>query len=94
VEKQYYIRTETGSSYRWYIYTDGTQFVSGKNVANQISLPIGDDAFQIEPAETPIIGQEWLFNALKSLKPGDPKRMPGGGKLTSRVIEFVECQEN
>lgn len=56
-----------------------------------MSKPLGDEAYQIEPAEMPIIGQEWLFNALKSLAYDDPKRMPGGGKLTSRVTEFKEC---
>jgi hypothetical protein len=84
------VTTETGSEYVFEAREDGTCWVSGRNVPNPQSKPIGEQVWQVEPGETPTVGQEWLFYALKSLAKDDPMRMPGGGKFTSRVTEVVE----
>lgn len=82
------IVTETGSEYVYDKRDDGTHWLGGKNVPNPNSKPIGEQFWQVEEPEMPRLRQEWLVNALKSLKMTDPLRMPGGGKFTSRVTEI------
>lgn len=88
--KRLRITTEIGSEYILEAREDDTYWVSGRNVPNPESKPLGEQTWQIEPEEMPCVGQEWLFLALKSLAKDDPARMPGGGKFTSRVTEVVE----
>ena len=66
-----------------------TSWVSASNVANPRSEKVPADAWwPIAPVTPwpPAIGQRHLLVALSQTPSGVPKRMPGGGKITSPSV--------
>lgn len=83
------ITTESGSLYRFGLDADGRWWVSGDNVASPTSSSLADGSWEIAPpaAWPPELGSPLEFRAPARLSRENPKRVPGGGKVTSRVVE-------
>lgn len=83
------ITTESGSLYRVGLDADGRWWIGGDNVATPTSRSLADGCWEIEPpaAWPPELGSPLEFRAPARLSREDPRRVPGGGKVTSRVVE-------
>lgn len=83
------ITTETGSLYRLGLDADGRWWVSGDNIATPTSCCLADGCWEIQPPASwpPEPGFPLEFRAPPRLSAGDPRRVPGGGKVTSPVTE-------
>jgi hypothetical protein len=82
------IQTETGSCYI-VREEDGQFFLSGDNKLNPNSAPIQDGEWEIAQPNPwpPEKGRQLLFYSVHFQHFSHRERMPGGGKLTSRVVD-------
>ena len=86
------IRTASGSEYLVKCHRDDSWWCSARNVPNTTSTPLeGTGWWRILPPSPwpPVIGWPFVMVTPATLRFGDPDRMPGGGKVTSAVIEVV-----
>lgn len=83
------VRTETGSVYLFRTDKNGQWWVAGSNMVNSQSQSLADGEWMIEPLSPwpPQIGASLYFFAPQDLAKGDPRRCPGGGKITSPVVD-------
>lgn len=83
------IRTETGSIYHVSLSEDGRWWLGADNVPNPTSRSLADGCWEIQrPAPwPPVPGRSLRLLAPADLSLGDPARVPGGGKITSRVVD-------
>lgn len=80
------IRTVRGSLYRVHGRPDGRWWVSADNVPTPDSCSLAHGCWQIQhPVRwPPMEGRSFVFEA----EAGDPRGIPGGGKITSEVASF------
>lgn len=85
------IHTRSGSLYRIAVDSAGRWWISGDNVRTPISSYLGDGCWEIQPPSPwpPQIGSPLTFLAPPHLEIGDPNRIPGGGKVTSPVVDIT-----
>lgn len=84
------VRTESGSIY-WLARDDeGQWWLSARNVANPVSQELGERRYAIAAPTPwpPIVGYPIVLSAAPDRPPDDPHLLPGGGKWTSRVVDF------
>ena len=86
------IRTQSGSLYVVARDATGLWLFSGRNVPNPRSVSLAAGIWPIEPPQPwpPVPGQPLVLAALGILPFGHPLRVPGGGKLTSPVVDVEE----
>ena len=84
------IRTRSGSVYTVAHDRDGKWWLGGRNVANPFSTALPPGLWEIEPPQPwpPIIGLPLIMLAPTLWATDNPKRIPGGGKVTSPVEAF------
>jgi hypothetical protein len=87
-----WVRTATGSTYRVVQDATGAWWFSGFNVANPTSRPVPEGLWLIEPPIPwpPRLGASLALVARRTLPFDDPRRVTGGGKITSAVV--LVCQ--
>ena len=86
------ISTASGSEYLVKCHRDDSWWCSAYNVVNKTSTQLeGTGWWRIAPPSPwpPVIGWPIVLVTPETLRFGDPDRMPGGGKVTSPVIEVV-----
>jgi hypothetical protein len=86
-----HIHTEAGSYY-WIVVRDGRYWLGAKNVPHPgHSSEIPEGAWEIERPLPwpPAVGLRFKFVAPVRLRRDDARRVPGGGKITSRVHSVV-----
>ena len=81
------IRTETGSVY--YVRQEGDHwYLSADNISSERSKELrGEWPIHAPPVWPPRIGEPLQLISEYYDRPDHIDRMPGGGKLTSRVVE-------
>lgn len=90
----YIVTTESGSTYRVCEENDRF-FLRANNVPNPNSVAIPDREWEVVPQDftvfawPPVVGQCMYLSCIHELDRDHPDRMPGGGKITSRVKEIV-----
>lgn len=93
--RQLEIITHTGSRYRVGRDADDRWWMRGANVPNPRSVRLSKDRWWRIRSPTPWppeLGERIRLMAPDDLEPGDPDRVPGGGKRTSPV-RAVRCLE-
>lgn len=96
MNRRYVVGTETGSVYI-IREIDGRFWLSGKNVSTTRSQPLGDmKEWEIfKPSPWPPVKGDGIY--MVSIHVDDsknhPKRIPGGGKFTSNVVDFCYFDE-
>ena len=86
------LRTASGSEYLVKRHSDDSWWCSARNVPNASSTPLdGTGWWRIARPFPwpPIIGCYVVLMALPEFLHNEPRRMPGGGKWTSPVIEML-----
>lgn len=84
------VRTYSGSSYT--VARDareGRYWFGGENVASPTSTALPPGAAYEVIAPSIVVGLPAIILAPPELDRGDPRRVPGGGKRTSPVIEVI-----
>lgn len=81
------IETASGSRYRLRLDREGRWWLSADNRPNPFSVSLADGEWEIQPPAPwpPVLGARCWFEAPAYLRLGDPRRVPGGGKVTSAV---------
>ena len=87
------IRTRSGSAYLVARDAAGKWWLGGRNVPNPFSVALPAGVWEIEPPEPwpPIIGLPLVMLAPRMWALDNPKRIAGGGKVTSPVasVELI-----
>lgn len=84
------VKTTTGSIYRIEERADGTWWFSADNVPNPTSARVIGAWQIIRPAPwPPVLGVGLYLLADPVLLKGDLTRVPGGGKVTTPVVEVT-----
>lgn len=87
------ITTESGSRYNILEDSQGEYFLRAENVENPNSIALDPEiVWKIEqPAPWPIeVGKPVLLAARQDILFDSPRRIPGGGKVTSPVLTMRE----
>ena len=86
------IGTLSGSRYVIGRDTEGVWWFGGENVANPGSVSLPRQLWRIETPTPwpPLLGARACLVAAQDLAIGDPRRVPGGGKITSAVQILIE----
>jgi hypothetical protein len=84
------ISTQSGSLYRVGLDADDRWWVSAENVKSPTSCSLADGCWEIQAPKPwpPEIGHPFEFRAPAHLAHDSPKRVPGGGKITSAVVRI------
>jgi hypothetical protein len=84
------IRTRSGSIYFVAHDRDGKWWLGGRNQVNPFSVALPPGAWEIEAPKPwpPVIGLPLILLAPTLWAKDHPKRLPGGGKVTSPVAAF------
>lgn len=85
------IATASGSRYGLRVDREGRWWLSADNRPNPYSVSLADGEWEIQPPLPwpPMLGAPcWLW-APAHLRLGDPRRVPGGGKVTSAVASVT-----
>lgn len=84
------IRTVRGSLYRVHRRLDGRWWVSADNLPTPDSCSLAHGCWEIQrPVRwPPMVGRSFVFEAPHDMEAGDPRGIPGGGKITSEVASF------
>jgi hypothetical protein len=88
------VRTQSGSRYDIYTCFDGRCFVAADHVISPTSQALGSTTWQVEPMQPwpPALGQPLFFvSAYFAEAKSHPDRAPGGGKITSPVVDIAVC---
>lgn len=89
------LHTETGSTYELRVGEDGTFWFGGNNVPNPVSRPLDGRLWRVQRPVPfpPLLGEPLFVAAPPELECDDPTRIPGGGKLTSRITAILILKE-
>lgn len=84
------IRTVRGSLYRVHRRLDDRWWVSADNLPTPDSRSLAHGCWEIQPPVRwpPVVGRSFIFEAPDDMEAGDPRGIPGGGKITSEVASF------
>lgn len=85
--KKITVKTESGSTYvvdrrgdSYYLYAKHNPTVTSRNVNGK--------EWEVAQPMPPVIGMPWLVMSAHFFDKSDSRRMPGGGKYTSNVVDF------
>ena len=84
------IRTVRGSLYWVHRHPDGRCWIAANNVPTADSCSLAHGCWEIQrPVRwPPMVGRSFIFEAPDDMEAGDPRGIPGGGKITSEVASF------
>lgn len=84
------VKTETGSIYRIEERQDGTWWFSAENIPNPTSARVVGAWQIVRPTPwPPVLGVGLYLLVDPALPKTDPTRVPGGGKVTTPVVEVT-----
>lgn len=81
------ITTQSGSIYHLHQFDDKL-FLQGENVVTRQSKDLRAGMWEVEAVHSPEVGKQLHLVAPSDLLMSDPKRIPGGGKITSLVTRI------
>lgn len=89
---QWQVQTESGSRSVVGKDREGKWWLSGDNVVTPTSAPLQDGVWEIREPDIwpPAIGERMILLANPALEHDHPLRAPGGGKISSPVVDFSQ----